>query len=272
MKKLPILILIPHGGYKIPDELFETTVLNSDELFFEADTCSNEIFSLNEKVYAVIDTEVSRLFVDTDRQISQIPPSSTDGIIKKTTSMGKKIFREGYYPDEIALSNIIKRYYSEFHKTAEKIINTDGIKLILECHTMSPVGPKNATDSGLPRPLISIQNVIFKNNKSHFTCEMQNAENLLALFQKFFNKEDGTVAKKFELNNPMFNGNILSTYGTGKIPMIRLSISKSLFLSDEHFDINTMQVNPKRIIELREKISNILEKFMVSGPGSARPA
>ncbi len=266
MKKLPILILIPHGGYKIPDELQETTVLNSDELFFEADTCSNEIFSLKEKVYAVIDTEISRLFVDTDRNVNQIPPSSADGIIKKTTSMGKKIFRDGYFPNEIALSNIIKRYYSEFHKTSEKIINTDAIKLILDCHTMSPVGPKNAEDSGLPRPLISIQNVIFKNSKSHITCDMQSAENLLGLFQKSFNKEDGTVAKKFELNNPMFNGNILSSYGSGRIPMIRLSLSKSLFLSDDHFDINTMEVNPKRITELREKISAILEKFMVSDP------
>jgi formiminoglutamase len=261
MKKLPILILIPHGGYKIPDELIETTFLSSEELFFEADTCSNEIFSLKNNVFAVIDTEISRLFVDIDRHINQIPPSSNDGIIKKTTSTGRKIFRDGFYPNEIALSNILKRYYTGFHETAEKIINTDEIKLILECHTMSSVGPKNAADSGLPRPLISIQNIILNNDKSHFTSEVKTAENLLSFFQKSFSREEGTVAKKFELNNPMFSGYILSRYGTEKIPIIRLSISKSLFLSDEHFDINTLEVKPKRIIELREKILTILLKL-----------
>jgi N-formylglutamate amidohydrolase len=261
MSKLPVLILIPHGGYKIPDELSETTFINKEELFFEADTCANEIFSLKDIVYAVIDTEISRLFIDIDRQLTQLPPSSTDGIIKIKTAAGKRIFREGFFPNDLALANIIDRYYTSFHETAEKIIKTEGVKLILECHTMSPVGPKNSADTGMPRPLISLQNIIFSNDKSRYTCQVKLTENLIALFQKYFSKEDATVAKKFEINNPLFSGYLLSRYGTGKIPMIRMSLSKSLFLSDEYLDINTLEVKPRRLFEIRDKISLILEKF-----------
>ena len=98
-----------------------------------------------------IDTGISHMFVDLDMPSSMVPPKSSHGIMKTESISGKKIFREDIFPDQVALSNILKRYYSPFHNTIKKIIATGEIKFIIECHTMMPVGPRNSFDAGKPR-------------------------------------------------------------------------------------------------------------------------
>lgn len=234
-KKFPILIVIPHGGLNVPAELSGLHAIDKFTLFVESDTCANDLFSFDDEMIAKIDADISRLFVDLDRHPFLVPPRSNDGVIKKESIDGKKIFINNVFPDEIAITNILKRYYFPFHNTIEKIINTGAIRFIIECHTVMAVGPKNSLDSGRPRPIAIVENIIEKKGSKMLTCPDEFAVYLLESLERSFSDENSTVAQRFTLNKPIFNGYILKKYGLEKIPMIRLSISRSLFLNDKYF-------------------------------------
>ncbi|MCU0821807.1 MAG: N-formylglutamate amidohydrolase [Spirochaetes bacterium] len=259
---IPILIIIPHGGLNVPDELSGYEQIDKFGIFIESDVCANELFSLEGGNAVKIDTDISRLFVDLDRSLKSITVKSDDGIIKKETVSGRKIFKDKIFPDEIAVSNILRRYYKPFHDTIEKIIKTGGIKFIVECHTMTPVGPRKAPDAGKPRPLINIETIAKTERGSVRTCPDELAEELASIFNKIFNDEESSVAGRTVLNNPRKSSHILNKYGPSGIPMIRLSISRSLFLNDKYFSYDYLKVDDLRINELKAKISTGIEKFI----------
>ncbi len=259
--KLPILVIIPHGGSEVPEELAGNEALSRFDLFFESDACANELFSFGERAAAVIDSHVSRLFVDLDREPLMVPPRTGDGVIKKESLMGKPIFIENTFPDEIALSNILRRYYYPFHNAIGKILKTGEIRLILECHTMMAVGPRNAADPGKPRPLLTATTVIREDGRLKKTCSDTLTRGFSESMKKSFAGEDASAAGRMAVNRPAFSGCILETYGKSGPPMIRFSVSRSLFLNDRYFYYDSLRVDELRIRELRGKIWSGIERF-----------
>ena len=122
MKKIPVLIIIPHGGTKIPEELSGYERLNDFDLLHESDACANEIFSFRDEAGALVDTYISRLFVDMDRDPLSLPAMDGDGMLKKRTSQGTDVFDEGTFPDEIAIAALVRRYHVPFHDTVAKVL------------------------------------------------------------------------------------------------------------------------------------------------------
>jgi N-formylglutamate deformylase len=258
--KLPILIIIPHGGRMIPDELSGHEQIDEFGIFIESDAYANDLFNFPDASFTA-SINISRLFIDLDRPTTMLPPQFPDGVIKKESQGGRKIFKDKIFPDEIAIANILKRYYSPFHRSVREAVSSGKIKLIIECHTMMPVGPRQAKDAGQPRPLINVENTLKTSIRTSRTCPSETLENFLSCFKKYFNNEDCTVSEKFSLNNPLNEGYILETYGQTKIPMIRFSISTSLYLNDEYFDYDTLTVDKLRIKELNERIWSGIEKY-----------
>ena len=260
-KKLPILIIIPHGGYDICEELIDHAVISDFDLFFQADTCTNDLFDFNEWAIATIDTNISRFFIDLDRSYGDISKSSPDGVLKNTTLMGKKVFDTNVYPNEIAISNILKRYYFPFHESIEKIIKSGEIKLVIEGHTTMPVGPKVSFDKGKPRPLVQIQNHYEKGDKITKTCDDEIALTLLEDLYNSLSGEEHTIADTLTLDKAPPRSLILKKYSKFNIPILRLSISKSLFLNDTYFNYDYLSVDELRIKELSEKIGGTIIKW-----------
>jgi N-formylglutamate deformylase len=259
--KLPIMIIIPHGGRTVPDELSGHEQIDEFGIFIESDAYANELFNIPD-VYTTASTNISRLFIDLDRPGTMFPPQFPDGVIKKESQGGRKIFKEKIFPDEIAIANILKRYYVPFHKSIQETLSGGRIKLIIECHTMMPVGPRLAKDAGRPRPIINVENTLKTSVRTIRTCPSETLENFLSCFKKFFNNEDCTVSEKFSLNNPLIEGYILETYGQTRIPMLRFSISTSLYLNDKYFDYDSLTVDNLRIKELNARIFSGIEKFV----------
>lgn len=257
--KLPILIIIPHGGREVPDELSGYEQIDEFGIFIESDAYANRLFNFEDAAVKT-DTNISRLFVDVDRP-SLTSHDYPDGIIKKESLNGRKIFKESIFPDVIAISNIIRRYYQPFHDSIRNAIHNGEIKLIIECHTMMPVGPRYAKDAGRPRPIINVENIIKNEIRTIRTCPTESAENFLSCFKKYFNNEEFTVSEKFSINKPDSTGYILQTYGQNKIPMLKLSISTSLYLNDKYFNYDNLAVDNARIEELRKKILAGIEKY-----------
>lgn len=261
MKKMPFLVIVPHGGTIIPEELEGYPRVGKFDIFYESDACANQIFNFKGEVLACLNTSVSRLFVDLDRSFAEVPPASEDGVIKKTTSRGKSIFNGDDFPDDIAISALIRRYHVPFYDTIKKILATGEVRFLLDCHTMMSVGTSCSEDAGKPRPLVSVQNVLNNAKGISETAPMQMAEELLRILSREFRREEDTVAERFTLNSPMFKGNLLKTFGLGKVPMMRLSLSRALFFTEDFLNLNEMKVDEYRIGELRRRVLRALQLF-----------
>lgn len=260
-RSYPILILVPHGGVMVPEELARFVRVKDFDLIYCADTSANELFTFGKKVTATISTQISRLFVDVDRSHLELPAITPDGVIKKVMYNKKPVFNHGVFPDEIALSNILKRYYFSYHRRIEKLLETEKIALILDCHTMMPVGPPTAPDADKPRPLVTVGNTYTDEGNKRKTCSDNHAAALLESLKRQFSGEKVTVAEPFALNNPAFPGHIMKQYGNGKIPLIKLSLSRTFFFNEKYFSYEYLKVDELRIAELRKQLWNGIKLF-----------
>ncbi len=258
MKKIPVLIIIPHGGYKVPEELEKFVIAGDFEIFISADTCANEIFSFEKFAAAVINTSISKLLIDLNRQPFDIPPKTDDGVIKKLTPFGKTIFEENIFPDKIAITNILKRYYYPFHEAVGKISNSDDIRLIIECHTIPAIENYNSGEKSNPLFRISYKADI--NSRTVETCPKVFAEILMQNLQKNFSDEKSGSRNKFEINDrPLLTSIITKNFS--RIPYLRLDISKQLFLNDEYFNYDYMKVDQLRLSSIKKKIWISIDKM-----------
>ena len=233
MSKFPVLIVIPHGGYRIPDELSSYVDAEDADLLLSADTCANDLFCADDQCTAVLNTHISRLFIDVDLPPLDIPPKSPDGVIKMETLFGKEIFSSGVFPDEIALTGLLKRYYFPFHDTLRKISTSGNIKLIIECHTVHAVGPRWASDRNRPRPAVSIQHTIEKDGKVYETAPEETAKTILGAFKKSLSGDEAADPESFILSDIPSPGYLMRKHA-GTIPYIRINLSRGLFLNDSY--------------------------------------
>ncbi len=260
-KKLPILIIIPHGGYNIPEEITGYEAVDRHEVFMNSDVCANDLFDFSAFAHACVSTHISRLFIDLDRSYLEVPPVSNNGVIKKKTLNLKDVFSEDFFPDEMAISNMLRRYYFPFHESIEKIMKSGKIRLIIECHTIFPVGPELSPDPWMPRPIVHLENRIKEKESELLSCTMEMARGLMEAMEKSFSGEKENTTEKARINNPLFNGHILNRFGSGQVPMIRLSVSRSLFLNENYFNYEFLKIDEYRIKKLKALIWEGIERF-----------
>lgn len=91
-EKLPILISIPHGGDKIPEEIQGNILLDSFDILQDSDPFTDEIFDFKDLAEFEVKTDIARCFVDNNRGVKDLFPSNPDGAIKTHTSHNKKIY------------------------------------------------------------------------------------------------------------------------------------------------------------------------------------
>jgi len=259
--KIPILTIIPHSGLSVPEELSGYEDVNSFNIFFESDAGADSLFSVNADAGSVIRSDISRLFVDMDREFRMLHPLTEDGVIKSTTSMNRNVFRDGCYPDEIAISNILKRYYFPFHEKMRNLIRENEVCFILECHTHTAVGPDNSPDRGHPRPLVMTEYTADSNTLISRTAPPDMAMDMASFMGRLFSGEGDTVAGDFRVSGNS-SGYLMKNYGTKGIPMLRISLSRSLFLNDRYFDLEGLKIDSRRMSRLNEIYNTGLERFI----------
>lgn len=259
-RRLPVLLVIPHGGCEVPDELAGYENVSATDIFFESDAGANTIFNSSAMSEQPVSTVISKLFVDPDREFSQLHPKTSDGVIKMKTSMNRDVFKKNCYPDEIAISNILDRYYFPFHETVRSAVNRKRIKLLIECHTHAAVGPPNSIDAGMPRPLVVAASAVHSQPGKPGAAVHQMAAELSAIIGRLMMKEGDTVADKFRAERHESSGCLMELYGP-VVPVVYLSVSRALFLNDRDFSLESLTIDQGRLMKLGKIINTGLEKF-----------
>ena len=259
-RSLPLLLVVPHGGCEVPDEFSGYENLSTHDIFFESDSGANTIFNSTAAAEQPVITAISRLFVDPDREFSQLHPKTTDGVIKTRTSMNRDVFKKNCYPDEIAISNILDRYYFPFHESVRAAVNRRKTRMIIECHTHAAVGPLNSSDAGLPRPLVVTGYTQQTAPGFNTAAAVSAANELSAIIGRLMMKEGDTVTERFRTECYDSGGYIMKIYGAS-LPVIYLSVSRALFLNDRDFSLDDLVIDQGRLSRLGKIINSGLEKF-----------
>ncbi|NLM29836.1 MAG: N-formylglutamate amidohydrolase, partial [Methanomicrobiales archaeon] len=89
--RYPFLFSIPHGGISVPPEVRGLINLSRRDIIFNSDPHTRLIYGFDDVAEALVDFEVSRIFVDTNRAPYQYPPRTQDGVVKVITQDGTPV-------------------------------------------------------------------------------------------------------------------------------------------------------------------------------------
>ena len=83
--KAPILVSIPHGGWKVAVEIKDIWALSKKDAVHDGYPYTSKIYDYFDRVEIQIVMEYYRAVVDLNRQPDDIAPKNPDGVIKSHT-------------------------------------------------------------------------------------------------------------------------------------------------------------------------------------------
>jgi N-formylglutamate deformylase len=255
----PFLISVPHCGFRVPDSIRDRLALPDPILAYESDPETGRIYQFRERVAAFIDSDVSRVIVDLNRRPYDLPPRHPDGVVKSITVSGNPVFLTGRFPPMPLIHRLLMDYYFPYHEQIDRLLDSGGVSLGIDCHSMLPFAPPGQKDAGKKRPLICLGNNGDRNGKPRknglATCPDEWIKKLAVEFRLEF-AGDGDVA----INTPFSGGFITNAHFWHRgIPWIQLEVNRSLYEGEEAG--NSDRSASERTGELRERIWGVLAGF-----------
>ena len=263
--KLPVLVSIPHGGWKIADEIKDIWALNSRDAFHDGDPYTSKIFDFSDRVEFQITMEYYRAVIDLNRQPDDIAPENPDGVIKSHTCWNVPVYKSNSLPNENLKKTLLNKYYFPYHEQLEEQIRNPKIKLAIDCHSMAAKSPPIEKDAGTVRPLICLGNLGDGNGEiepvfNRVTCDPELIRFMADEFKIVFQHEDLEVEPPAisTMNIPFNGGHITRRYGGRGIPFVQIEMSRALYLNKSFFDESNLIVNESRIEDLNEKVWQVI--------------
>ena len=260
--RYPFLFSIPHGGVSVPPEVRGLVNLSRKEIVFNSDPHTRLLYGFDDAAEALVDFEVSRIFVDTNRAPYEYPPRAQDGVIKVITQDGTPVYRKGLAPGRDLIGTLLQKYYFPFHNRLADVIDTRHVEVAFDCHSMLPKAPPVRMDAGRPRPLFCLSNRGDRFGKplrkgGLVTCPPEWLSALARSFQAEFDGE-GRVA----MNDPFRGGFItVAHHQRTRTPWIQIEINRDLYETEEYIDTGSHKVDEARIAELRGRILSAVAGF-----------
>lgn len=250
--KLPVLIAIPHGGIKVPEEVAARVKLSKAEIFDDIDPFARELFNIEESVMVLVETPYARCFIDVNRAPELLPPTHPDGALKTQTRSGLPIYSAPL--DEALAAQLIERYHQPFHQQLAQARAMTGLKLALDCHIMHPVGPVHAPDPGQRRPMICLSNLDGE------TSSMETLSWLADCMARAFKVPRTTVT----LNQPFCGGYIIRSgfdAARADLPWVQVELNRSLYMDQGGSGEDGPTASQVRLRELNWCFNRALTQF-----------
>jgi N-formylglutamate amidohydrolase len=158
----PLLIVTPHASGHVPQDVLgemlgearhdlEARRSRLTRLFQQGDPYTDVIFDLPDA--HALHATVSRFVVDLNRRRDQRGPN---GVVKLTDFDGTPLYAHGTPPDEARVEDRLQRYWDGFHAEVGRTVRQHGIELLIDGHSMTPVGPSLGPDGGAVRPALTL--------------------------------------------------------------------------------------------------------------------
>jgi len=252
--RLPFVISVPHCSGRIPEGIRAGLALSNDEIADSIDWGTREIFGTLD-AGDILCSEWSRLVVDLNRD-----PVRRDhrGVIAQIDYFGRSIYHENAVPDEKEISGRLRKYYRPYHNRLREALARPQIKGMIDCHSVSGIGPPEAPDAGRKR-----KDIILSNNGDHMgkmapalgktTCSSE----LLNFMKQVFLRTGFSVA----INDPYTAGFISTHYGGAFADRekfaVQIEINQDLFTGP-----GPGKIAPGRLADVRSKVHGCLDEIV----------
>lgn len=271
--KEPILVSIPHGGWKVPNEIKHIWALTREEAFHDGDPYTSQIYDFSARVNTQITMEYYRAAVDLNREPGDIAPENPDGLIKSHTCYNAAVYKNGIIPDENLKKILIDTYYHPYHNYLKDSARRSDIKMGVDCHSMAAVTPPiGGEDAGKARSLICLGNLGDEHGMicpphNRLSCDTELINFVKDEFCKLFRHEDvelrvpAVCTTNVPYEGGYFEGGYITrSMGYEDIPFFQIEMSRALYLSQRYFNEKTLIVDEKRIKDLNQKVWQVLKK------------
>ncbi len=265
--KAPILVSIPHGGWKVADEIKDIWALSEREAFHDGDPCTSRIYDFADRVECQLVMEYYRAVVDLNRRPDDIAPANPDGVIKSHTCWNVPVYKPGGLPGEDLKRILLDRYYRPYHALLEERVGRSEFSLAVDCHSMAAQSPPIEEDAGAVRPLICLGNLGDERGEieaefKRVTCDPELIRFMADEFRTAFRHEDLQleIPAAATLNVPFNGGYITRRYGGGRLPFVQIEMSRALYLAEPYFDEDSLRIKDSRISDLNAKVWRVLDK------------
>ena len=267
MTRLPVLVSVPHGGWRVAPEIAEIWALSRQDAFHDGDPCTADIYDFSDRVDAQLVMEYYRAVIDLNRREDDIAPENPDGVVKSHTCYNVEVYEPGRFPEPDLQETLLRRYYRPFHRDLDRIMQRQDLKLGVDCHSMAAVSPPIEKDAGTPRPLICLGNL---GDAEGLPCEpfgrITAPPELLLFMRDEFRQVlahedvDLEIPDVAAVNLPFSGGYITQRVGGGGIPFVQIEMSRALYLTKPYFDEATLEVEASRIRDLNTKVFRVLQR------------
>ena len=251
--RLPFVISVPHGSFQIPEDIRSSMALTQREIQESADLGTREVFT-QLPVVAALWSRWSRLVVDLNRDPQQRDPK---GVVPEVDYYGRSIYREGCYPRKEEVESRLKKYYWPYHRRLKEAIERPEIRVLLDCHSLTGIGPQ-----GAPDPSKSRKDIVLGNNgnlkgevdpsRGHITCPAQTLKMMSTVFDQF--------GFSVSMNQPYAGGFITTHYGpklieTGKMA-VQIEINQDLYLQSK-----TLHLDRNRLADIANRLHQVFREL-----------
>ena len=255
----PFIITSSHSGMQFPHSFNSCKEVNAKVYMSMQDMFVNDLsLNMNELGITVLQSNISRLVIDLNRDITEIDPkeiikvpkgfvfnvsSKTRagiGLVPTNDSLGNQIYNSKISWDEV--EKRIKKFYSPWHhilkKEIDKLHEIFGYVFVIDLHSM-PSKDINGKD---------LKSFVIGNNFDKTSTSTSRIS-----LSKFI-KERGY---SFSFNYPYSGGFISNKYSKleKNIECIQIEISKKLYMSEETFEKN------KNFNNFKDDLTYIIDRF-----------
>ncbi|MBX7236955.1 MAG: N-formylglutamate amidohydrolase [Caldilineales bacterium] len=262
---LPIAILLPHAGLEIPPEVAGRLAIGEREVFHEADIYTEAIYDFRDRVRQWLAFPYARAIVDVNRSNGHHHTRPGDGIVKRKTSYGAKVYQPGAEPGAALEDRMIDRYWRPWHQQLAALAVDQEIKLVIDCHSMAAFGPGHYDDPDAIRPRACVANLGDGEGRAvghrHLTAPPALARALAGhLGDRLADLPAlAPAGPAAALNRPFAGGWDIWAHGGKRQPWLMIEISRGLYVGPQDAAAPTSPPRRREIELLRDRIWQAIE-------------
>ena len=269
-EKLPIAIIIPHGGLAVPPELEGRIALTPEQIFNEADAYVDDIFDYKDRVLHWMNYPFARGILDVNR-----PDDATlhhrlgDGAVKLVSSYGVPVFHKGQEPDLELVNSLIAAHWRPWHEKLAEIVDDPAVKLIVDCHSMAAFGPAAYDDPSALRPRVSASNLGDERGESRESWGLITASPAMT---RYFGERLGELladipdltesGAPYAINAPYLGGWAMRVYGGSYKPWLMVELSRGLYIGKQESDSPIVPPNGQLHKDIGDRVWQAIEEVL----------
>ena len=269
-KKLPIAIIIPHGGLAIPPELEGRVALTPEQIFNEADAYVDEIFGFRDRVLHLMTFPYARGILDVNRpDDASLHHRLGDGALKLQSSYGVPVFHKGQEPDVELVNTLITKYWRPWHEKLTAIVDDPDVKLVIDCHSMAAMGPDAFDDPSALRPRVSSSNLGDERGEGR---ESWGHITAAPAATRFFGERMAELladipdltetGAPYAINAPYLGGWAMRLYGGVYRPWLMVELSRGLYIGKQDSDTPIVPPNQALLKAIGDRVWQAIEAVL----------